>query len=58
VSGVASLTPIYYLGAARNSLGRAERGIRSGNALNRIAHDADAAIHNAIDGWLAARGIV
>lgn len=51
-------TPIYYLGAARDSLARAERWVRSGDAVNWIAYDTSAAIHNAIDGWLAAQGII
>ena len=58
MSNESPLTPIYYLGAARNSLERAERWVPSGYAVNWIAHDTSAAIHNAIDGWLAAQGIV
>jgi hypothetical protein len=58
MSNESPLTPIYYLGAARNSLERAERWVRSGDAVNWIAYDTSAAIHNAIDGWLTAQGIV
>jgi hypothetical protein len=58
MSNESPLTPIYYLGAARNNLERAERWVRSGDAVNWIAYDTSAAIHNAIDGWLTAQGIV